>query len=54
MREFRNDSEWRDIIKSMVKQVDQNKVLEIRFVTTDRMTHFKVPTTKFYEIRLGE
>jgi hypothetical protein len=48
MREFRNDQELRDIIKSMVKQVDQNKVLEIRFVPTDRMTHFQVPTTKFY------
>ena len=48
MKEFRNDQELRDIIKSMVKQVDQNKVLEIRYVPTDKMVHFLVPTTKYY------
>jgi hypothetical protein len=48
MKEFRGDSELRDIIKSMVKQLDKNKVLEIRFVPTDKMVHFMVPTTKYY------
>jgi hypothetical protein len=48
MKEFRGDKELRDIIKNMVTQVDQNKVLEIRFVPTDKMVHFQVPTTKYY------
>jgi len=48
MAEFKNDKELRDIIKNMVQQMDQNKVLEIRFVPTDKMVHFQVPTTKYY------
>ena len=48
MKEFRGDKELRDIIKNMATQVDQNKVLEIRFVPTDKMVHFQVPTTKYY------
>ena len=48
MKEFRGDEELRTIIKSMVKQVDQNKVLEIRYVPSDKMVHFQVPTTKYY------
>jgi hypothetical protein len=48
MREFRDDKELKDIIKSMVKETDMNKALDIRFVPTDKMVHFKVPTTKYY------
>lgn len=48
MNEFRSDKELRDIIKHMVQQMDKNKVLEIRYVPTDKMVHFQVPTTKYY------
>ena len=48
MKEFRGDDELRQIIKAMVKQADQNKALEIRFVSTDKMVHFMVPGTKYY------
>ncbi len=48
MREFRGDDELRSIIKAMVNQADQNKALEIRYVSTDRMVHFMVPGTKYY------
>ena len=48
MKEFRGDKELKDIIRSMIKQTDLNKSLDIRYVPTDKMTHFKIPTTKFY------
>jgi hypothetical protein len=48
MNEFRSDKELRNILQNMVKQMDQNKVLEIRYVPTDKMVHFQVPTTKYY------
>lgn len=46
--EFKDDDQLKDIIRNMVKQSDQNKALEIRFVPTDKMVHFMVPTTKYH------
>jgi len=48
MKEFRGDGELKDIIRSMIKQTDLNKSLDIRYVASDKMTHFRIPTTKFY------
>jgi hypothetical protein len=48
IKEFNADDQLKDIIRNMVKQSDQNKALEIRFVPTDKMVHFMVPTTKYH------
>jgi len=48
MKEFKNDKELKDIIKAMLMQGDTNKALEIRYIPPDKMTHFLVPTTKYY------
>jgi hypothetical protein len=48
IKEFKDDEQLKDIIKNMVKQSDQSKALEIRFVPTDKMVHFMVPTTKYH------
>ena len=48
IKEVRNDKELKDIIKGMLSQSDMNKALEIRYVPPDKMTHFLVPTTKYY------
>lgn len=42
-------SDLRKIINYMVQQCDLNKPINIRFVPSDRMQHFKVePSTKYY------
>ncbi|OQB42015.1 MAG: hypothetical protein BWY04_00501 [candidate division CPR1 bacterium ADurb.Bin160] len=38
----------RSILRQMVYESDTNKVLNVRFVTTDKMQHFVIPSTKFY------
>jgi hypothetical protein len=48
MKEFNGDEELKDIIKGMISQSDLSKSLEIRFVPTSKMTHFMVPTTKYF------
>lgn len=48
MKEFKNDDELKDILKGMVSQADLTKALEIRFVPSSKITHFMVPTTKYY------
>jgi len=48
VKELKADKELRDIIKNMLAQTDLNKSLEIRYVPPDKMTHFLMPTTKYY------
>jgi len=48
IKELKGDKELRDIIQGMLAQTDMNKSLEIRYVPPDKMTHFKMPTTKYY------
>jgi len=48
MKEFRNDDDLKDILKGMVSQADLSKALEIRFVPSSKMTHFMIPTTKYF------
>jgi hypothetical protein len=48
VKELKADKELKDIIQSMLAQTDMNKSLEIRYVPPDKMTHFLVPTTKYY------
>ena len=48
MKEFKNDSDLKDILKGMVSQADLTKALEIRYVPASKMTHFMVPTTKYF------
>ena len=48
IKELKNNKELKDIIQSMLAQTDMNKSLEIRYVPPDKMTHFLVPTTKYY------
>jgi len=48
VKELKADKELRDIIQSMLAQNDMNKSLEIRYVPPDKMTHFLVPSTKYY------
>jgi hypothetical protein len=48
MKDFKDDDELRQIIKSMVANADMNKSIDIRYVAPDKMTHFMRPTTKYY------
>ena len=48
VKELKADKELRDIIQGMLAQTDLNKSLEIRYVPPDKMTHFLMPTTKYY------
>ena len=48
VKELKGDKELKDIIQSMLAQTDMNKSLEIRYVPPDKMTHFMMPTTKYY------
>ena len=48
MAEFKDNKELKDIIRYMVMQTDPSHALEIRYVPPDKMTHFMVPSTKFY------
>jgi len=48
VKELKADKELKDIIQAMLAQTDMNKSLEIRYVPPDKMTHFLVPTTKYY------
>ena len=48
VKELKADKELKDIISTMLAQTDMNKSLEIRYVPPDKMTHFLMPTTKYY------
>jgi len=48
MKEFSNNDELTDIIKHMVYQTDESRVMNIRYVPPDKMQHFRVPGTKYY------
>lgn len=48
MKEFKDDDELRELIKSMIRNTDFNRVLDIRYVPPDKMVHFYRPTTKYY------
>lgn len=48
MNEFKDDKELKDILAALVSNADLNKSMDIRYVPPDKMTHFYVPTTKYY------
>lgn len=48
MKEFSNNEEIKDIIKTLLAQTDLNRSMDIRYIPPDKMIHFMVPTTKFY------
>ena len=48
MKEFKDDHELKDIIKTMLHNTDLNKAMDIRYIPPDKMVHFLVPTTKYY------
>jgi len=48
MKDFQDDKELKDIIKSMLSVSDLNKAMDIRYIPPDKMAHFKLPTTKYY------
>jgi len=50
MSEFKNNKELQDIIKYIISGSDYNygKQLNIRFVPSDKVQHFRVPSTKYY------
>ena len=43
-----NVSDIKNILKQMVIEGDQNKILNIRYVPPDKMEHFKIPSAKYY------
>jgi hypothetical protein len=47
-KEFKNTDELKDIIKHMISRSEPNRALEIRFVPSDRMVHFRVPSARYY------
>jgi hypothetical protein len=48
MKEFNNDEELKDIMRTLLKQADLNRSMDVRYVPPDKMVHFMVPTTKYY------
>lgn len=48
MKEFKDTDELKYIIHQMLMQSDYNKAIEIRYVPPNKMTHFMVPTSKYY------
>jgi len=48
MKEFRDDQELKDIIKTMIYNTDLNRAMDIRYIPPDRMVHFYIPTSKYY------
>jgi hypothetical protein len=43
-----NTDDLKDILRTMVKESDMSKAMNIRYVPIDRMQHFYVPSTKYY------
>lgn len=43
-----NTDDLRDILKTMVRESDPSRSMNIRYVPPDKMQHFCVPTTKYY------
>jgi len=43
-----DSNDLRDVLRSMVKETDPSKIMNIRYVPPDRMVHFMVPSLKFY------
>ena len=43
-----NISDIKNILKQMVLEGDQSKVLNIRYVPPDKIQHFKIPSTKYH------
>ena len=48
MKDFKDDSELKDILKLMIARTNLNKAMDIRYVPPDKMVHFMVPTTKYF------
>ena len=48
MTEYKDKKELADIIKYMIRRTDPSQALQIRYVPTDKMVHFMVPSTKFF------
>lgn len=49
MKEFQNHEEVKDLIHHMIMNTtDRSKALEIRYVTPNRMEHFRVVSDKYY------
>ena len=50
MEEFKNNRELKDIISTIVRGTDYgaNNQMSIRFVPSDKMQHFKVPSIKYF------
>ncbi len=46
--EFNNDEELKNIISSMIKESGGSQIMNIRYVPPNKMTHFMVPSTKYY------
>ena len=48
-KEFKNNDDLQDVIKSMIKGTDpNNQLIGIRYVPPDKVEHFHVPSTRFY------
>ena len=48
MKEFKEIKDLKDIIRAMLSQTDINQQMNVRYVPPDRMTHFMIPSTKYY------
>lgn len=46
--ELDNDDELKFIISSMIKESGGSQVMNIRYIPPNKMTHFMVPSTKYY------
>lgn len=47
MKEFKSDDDLKHIIAQMLSQSDYNRSIEIRYVSPDKMVHFKITSTKY-------
>lgn len=43
-----NDTDLKDTLRTMIKETDPSKIMEIRYVPPEKMVHFHMPSKKYY------
>lgn len=43
-----DNKELKSIISQMIRETDPNKIINIRYIPTNRMQHFQIPSMKFF------
>jgi len=47
-KELQNNEDLRDILKTMIRQTDYSRALNVRYIPPEKMQHFLIPTSKYH------